>query len=74
MLEDVLRKNACFSLKNLAINGRDIIDNTGISTGKDIGRILNESLSLVLDGILPNEKDVLLNYIITKESEIELER
>ena len=49
---------ACLSLKDLAINGHDLMA-AGFS-GPAIGKTLNHLLSLVLDEQLPNEKEVLL--------------
>ncbi len=48
------------SLKNLAVHGGDIIA-LGVAPGKRIGEILNALLEGVLDGSLPNQKDVLLD-------------
>ena len=51
-------EDACLSLKDLAINGHDLMA-AGFS-GPAIGKTLNHLLSLVLDEQLPNEKEVLL--------------
>ena len=63
-LEDIVREiieeNACFSLKDLAVNGKDLI-NLGISPGKRIGEILTTLLNCVIDGELENEKEALIN-------------
>lgn len=58
ILEELLSKNACFSLKQLAVNGNDLIE-IGLS-GPEIGRQLNKLLDLVTDGELPNDRAVLL--------------
>ncbi len=49
---------ACLSLKDLAVNGHDLMA-LGI-TGPAIGKTLNRLLTLVLDEQLPNEKNALL--------------
>ena len=49
-----------FSLKTLNINGSDLIS-IGITDGKTIGKTLNTLLSLVIDGELENDHDLLLN-------------
>lgn len=49
----------CFTLKDLAVNGNDLI-HIGFSTGKMIGDCLKLLLNSVIDGILTNEKDTLL--------------
>lgn len=56
--EEIKAENACLSLKDLAVNGNDLME-LGLS-GKEIGRCLTWLLSLVIDEQLPNEKDALL--------------
>ena len=68
VLEDVLKEESCFKLKDLAINGKDLLA-IGIPEGKMIGNILNKLLLMVIDGEIPNEKEKLLemtNLIIPK--------
>ena len=55
---EIEAENACLSLKNLAVNGRDLMA-LGF-TGPAIGKTLNYLLGLVLDEQLPNEKNALL--------------
>ena len=65
----VTTKNECFTLKDLAINGYDII-NLGVKDGKLIGKTLNYLLDIVLSEPDKNVKDVLiklaLEYIQTR--------
>ena len=61
LLEEIRQENACLSLKDLAVNGHDLMA-LGY-TGKAIGQGLNELLELVLDENLPNEKQALLAYL-----------
>ena len=63
----ILEENACLSLKDLAVNGRDLMQ-LGYE-GKAIGEALNELLAQVLDEKLPNEKDALLNFLRQVEEE-----
>ena len=58
ILSEIEAENACLSLKDLAVNGHDLMA-LGI-TGPEIGKTLNLLLSQVLDERLPNEKDPLL--------------
>ena len=58
----IIEQDQCFSLKDLAVNGNDIIS-LGIPKGKEIGCILNKLLMRVIDGDLPNERDALLEYL-----------
>lgn len=57
-MEEVLTEEQCFSLRHLAINGRDLLC-LGIPQGPEIGRILNVLLEQVMEETLPNEPDAL---------------
>lgn len=59
LLDEVLQENECFTLKDLAINGKDLIEH-GIPEGKTIGTILNTLLTMVIDGEINNDKSNLL--------------
>ena len=59
LIDEVLQEDECFSLKDLAINGKDLIG-VGYKTGKELGNTLNKLLQLVIDGDCPNEKEKLL--------------
>ncbi len=56
-----VEEGACMSLKQLAVNGHDMMS-LGIR-GEDIGKALSELLELVMDGVLPNERDMLIRHI-----------
>ena len=58
IIAQIIAENACLSIKDLAVNGHDMMA-LGI-TGTQIGVTLNTLLDAVLDGQLPNEKDALL--------------
>jgi tRNA nucleotidyltransferase (CCA-adding enzyme) len=58
LIQELLAENACFSLKDLAINGHDLME-LGFS-GKAIGNCLSALLELVLDERIPNETAALL--------------
>ena len=55
-----LEKNNALSLKDLAINGRDLID-AGFEPGKKLGSILNHLLDCVIEDPGMNTKEKLLN-------------
>ena len=59
VLEKVLAEQQCFSLAQLAVNGRDLME-LGCS-GKEIGEMLDALLTAVVDERLPNEKEALLS-------------
>ena len=56
--EEILRENTCLSLRNLAVNGHDLMA-LGFS-GKEIGRCLEHLLNQVLDEKCGNSKEALL--------------
>lgn len=59
IIAEVIQENECFSLKDLAINGKDLMS-IGYKTGKELGNTLNTLLYMVIDGDCPNEKERLL--------------
>ena len=58
ILDRLLEEEACFSLKQLAVDGRDLLA-LGLS-GPALGEALDRLLSQVVDGELPNERAALL--------------
>ncbi len=59
LLQELRAENACFSLKDLAVNGHDLMA-LGYR-GRDIGAQLDRLLEQVVEGNLPNEKEALLD-------------
>ena len=64
--EEVMRQNQCFKLKDLAINGRDVMALLNLKQGKEVGIILNEILGLIIDEKLDNTKEDITNYLLRK--------
>ena len=60
-LEALLREESCFGLKDLAVNGRDLIA-LGYPAGPALGTVLRELLDGVLDERLGNDRDALLAW------------
>lgn len=60
LLNEILAEEQCFSLKDLAINGKDLIE-LGVLPGKKIGEILNSLLSKVIDEDIENDHETLVN-------------
>lgn len=65
MMEQILDEQQCFSLRDLAVSGRDVIA-AGVEPGPEVGCVLKRLLSDVIDEKLPNDKDVLMDNILTK--------
>ena len=58
-MEDLLAKDACFSLKQLAVNGQDMMA-LGLQ-GPAIGKMLQTLLDAVIDDAVENERNALLS-------------
>ena len=65
LMAEIQAENACLSLKDLAVNGHDLMA-MGY-TGKEIGQMLNALLEQVMDEKLPNEKEALLHVCKNRE-------
>jgi tRNA nucleotidyltransferase (CCA-adding enzyme) len=59
LIEEILQEQSCLSLKDLAVNGKDLLS-IGFAPGQEMGACLNWLLEQVLEETLPNEKEVLL--------------
>ena len=60
LLEEIRAENACLTLKDLAVNGQDMLA-LGLK-GPQIGKTLNALLDAVLEERLPNDREALLRY------------
>ena len=58
----ILEDADCLTLRDLAVNGRDLID-AGMEPGKQIGEVLNNLLNVVLEDPQKNKKEYLLTLI-----------
>ncbi len=65
--EEILEKQQCVSLKDLAVTGSDLIAD-GMESGKEIGVVLNALLERVIEQPELNEKETLLR--LRKELEV----
>lgn len=66
--QEIQRAGECVSLKDLAVNGKDLI-NAGISPGKELGGILERLLMEVLENPEKNTRDYLLSSALKTASE-----
>lgn len=62
MLTEILSYGECYALKDLAVNGKDLIE-LGISPGKAIGDVLNKMMEEVLCDPSKNTKEYLISRI-----------
>lgn len=61
-LDGILEAQEAFSLKDLAINGSDLMA-LGVNQGPEIGRLLESALEAVIDEQVANNRDDLLAFV-----------
>ena len=66
--EQLVAERQCFTLKDLSVNGTDVIA-AGAVPGPSVGQILDRLLEQVLNGELPNRREVLLEQLRRKLSD-----
>lgn len=59
---DILARQDCFSMKDLAIKGGDLLAR-GLTPGPRLGKALSAALEAVVEGNVANEKDMILAYL-----------
>ncbi len=64
-LDSLFNQNACCRLRDLAVDGHDLLD-AGVSPGPIIGQLLHKALDAVIDGVIPNEKQSILEFLLQK--------
>lgn len=62
ILESIIKEGECFSLKDLAVTGKDILG-LGIPQGREVGKLLDWILSKVISGELDNSKDAIIDFV-----------
>lgn len=72
ILEEVIEQEQCFSMKDLAIRGKDVMS-FGVPEGKIVGDTLRHILDMVISGDIPNEieaqMDVAKQYLTEHQHE-----
>lgn len=63
ILENVIAEQQCFTVKDLNVNGNDVMQIMRIKEGKDVGYWLKEILNRVIDGKLENDKNELIYWM-----------
>ncbi|MDD6646619.1 MAG: HD domain-containing protein [Firmicutes bacterium] len=62
MIQGILAQQQCFSLRDLAVDGNDVIA-CGVAPGPEVGKLLEQMLMKVIDGELTNDRDVLVGAL-----------
>lgn len=72
ILEVVLEQEQCFSMRDLAIRGKDVMS-FGVPEGKIVGDTLRHILDMVINGEIPNEIEVQMDaakqYLMERQHE-----
>jgi tRNA nucleotidyltransferase/poly(A) polymerase len=67
------KEDSVFSIKDLKINGNDLIETFDLKPGKIIGDILRFTLEMVYDNKITNDKEDILNFLKNHLEEIKNE-
>ena len=59
--DELEEQESVFSLRDMRLRGSDLLD-MGMRTGPAVGKVLGDAFALVVDDVLPNERDALLAY------------
>lgn len=62
VLAGILATNEAFTLKQLALSGRDVMA-AGITQGPAVGAALNAALDAVIEERVPNEQEALITFV-----------
>ena len=65
VFDEVMQEEECFSLKDLAVSGADLIA-AGIKPGKEMGELLKELLEEVISHPENNQKEILLDLALSR--------
>ncbi len=68
-IDRVLAEEACFSVKDLAINGNHLLE-MGFAPGKEIGACLQYLLEQVQQELIPNEQSALLQAAVNYKQKL----
>lgn len=63
----IIEEKQCFSLKDLAISGNDIMATLNVPQGERVGELLKIALNAVIDGVVENERDKITDYLSREE-------
>lgn len=66
LANEIIEQEQCFKIKDLMIDGHDVMEVLGVPEGKEVGLVLSEILKLVIDEELKNDRAVLIDYMKTR--------
>ena len=62
-IDSQIKKSYPFSIRDLALNGHDVMDALSLQPGPEVGKILNELLEMVIDNPEYNQRDKLIEIL-----------
>ena len=65
LMDEILQSAACFSLKDLAVDGKDVMAHLSIKPSPKVGEVLGKLLDAVIDETVVNNKEDLLELAKT---------
>lgn len=63
LLGIILSEEPCFSVKDLAVNGNDVMNIMQIKEGKEVGYWLNMILDMVINGEIENDRGEIIHWL-----------
>ena len=66
IIDRINAENACFSIKQLAVNGDDLAE-LGVPRNKEMGKALSLILDAVISGEVGNSRDEIISYFFEKK-------
>lgn len=63
LYHEIIMKKQCLSIRELAVNGKDLMEKAQIPAGPEIGEVLSDLLSHVLEYPEDNTKEALFDYL-----------
>lgn len=65
-LEEVLSEKPAFSIKDLEVDGEDVMNLMHVNEGKEVGYWLNQIMDLVINGELNNDRHDLIIFLMNE--------
>ncbi|MBQ6394917.1 MAG: phosphohydrolase, partial [Atopobiaceae bacterium] len=63
VLRSMRRNRGAFRIADLAISGKDVMEALSIDPGPEVGIILNDALSAVMNGEVANTREALISWV-----------
>ncbi|NBJ91091.1 CCA tRNA nucleotidyltransferase [Parablautia muri] len=61
--QQIISERQCVSIKDLAVTGKDLMEEAGMQAGPELGKMLNRLLDFVVEDPSRNEREILLKAV-----------